>query len=1317
MGYHVHIKIADRGWILEKCASEIAKRSDRVSFGSQADPRADIQYYVNYSARSRRVSPIEIGFFTHSEREDAARRRYFAAAHEVDHSVCMSRRYADELAAAGVKNVTTISPGVDLDEFSPKVRIGVVGRTYHTGRKGEAIVAQVLKTPGIEWRFTGSGWPGPSRHIAEGAMADFYNDLDYVLVPALYEGGPMCVLEALACGVPIISSDVGWSFEYPHIAFKNGDAESLRGVLDALVEERAQLRRAVASRTWGAWADAHLELFERLAPRRTAKNAGNAGRREGVADKVVLLTHGDEGTILGGPSVRVPRTAAELNRIGVDATLLRECRDNFSDAPIAHIFNVWPAQSCFDAIVRAKSAGKQVVLSPIFLNLTHTDLFAHKIPELFRRVGAMQHGATFDAAMRSIVHDVEQAHDEDIVEHHPGYHQKVRACIELADHVIYLSEYERECVGRLGAKARAESVVVNPVDSGAFSRADPTAFAEAYGLTDYILCVGRIEPRKNQLLLARAARDLDRQIVFIGHEGDAGYAALVGAAAGEKAVFIPRMEPDDPLLRSAFRGASAFCLPSWAEGAPLAALEAGAAGVPLVLSSLSAEREYFGEFAQYVNPADVTLLREALERAIATKSDADRSARQIAFVSERFDWRAHAEATARAYDEVLYRSEAPSVPWKDGVQIETDGEGPIYFDLTTSVHFVGHPTGIARVEDRAFKAFLETFPDRVVPVAWTAQTKKFMRLSIADAISGISQKEIDALADRAAISSIEEDPIHSRAQMIVLGGAWIRNREIVDALRGVKSQLHLNVTVLVHDLIQMKLAHLYPGDTGAVFADNIKYIAKSVDSFLVYSEATLTDLLQFLRVNQQYFKRVSKFRLGDMTGIGAASARDLSIDKMRLREKFRDRDFVLYVSSIDIRKNHRLLIDVWRRLAQQRGRRTPDLVLVGRPYWRGDEVMLSVAAEHELQAHVHFLTDVDDDELDWFYKNCLFTVYPSLYEGWGLPVVEALSYGKACLVSDRSSTAEIAPHLTDLLDPYDFRAWLDRINFYFDNRAALARVEANVREQFTEYSWPSAVTDIVGATAGLPYSPPHRSSVWGDTLLCFKSPATDASEEVCVYGWGRAEKFGRWMVGRVGRMEFIDRTETSKQLFARVGLHAFVRDDKTPRELIVRVNGEEVGRFSITAARGVIDFPLPRSARFAEFGRRLTIEFETPSIITPKSLGQSADARPLGIGIHALSIAATQEAANAAWAGASHPVIINGSSIQVGQPGGKQSRAEQLAIAAALLEVPARLPDSNWLFRVLRTLGADVWVLWVYGRLMGRTHGSVRRVIDLLRDQ
>ena len=87
--------------------------------------------------------------------------------------------------------------------------------------------------------------------------------------------------------------------------------------------------------------------------------------------------------------------------------------------------------------------------------------------------------------------------------------------------------------------------------------------------------------------------------------------------------------------------------------------------------------------------------------------------------------------------------------------------------------------------------------------------------------------------------------------------------------------------------------------------------------------------------------------------------------------------------------------------------------------------------EHsKLKEKILVLKGINDEELSWLYRNCMFTAYPSLYEGWGLPVAESLRYGKFCIASKISSVPEIAPDLTKLIDPLDAMEWYNTIKFY-----------------------------------------------------------------------------------------------------------------------------------------------------------------------------------------------------------------------------------------------------------------------------------------------
>jgi glycosyltransferase involved in cell wall biosynthesis len=114
--------------------------------------------------------------------------------------------------------------------------------------------------------------------------------------------------------------------------------------------------------------------------------------------------------------------------------------------------------------------------------------------------------------------------------------------------------------------------------------------------------------------------------------------------------------------------------------------------------------------------------------------------------------------------------------------------------------------------------------------------------------------------------------------------------------------------------------------------------------------------------------------------------------------------YALFVSTIEARKNHLLLFRVWRRMLDDMPRDSvPTLVFAGRVGWLVDDLMKQLENTDYLDRKICLIEDVSDAELASLYRGCRFTLFPSLYEGWGLPVTESLAFGKPCLVARNSS--------------------------------------------------------------------------------------------------------------------------------------------------------------------------------------------------------------------------------------------------------------------------------------------------------------------------
>ncbi|MGE0797619.1 MAG: glycosyltransferase [Lautropia sp.] len=1199
-----------------------------MSYGETDDPSADIQYYITYSRRRARVSPIEVAYFAHLERDQQTAQKFFDVASSVEHCVCQATLYEKILRDNGHAHVSVISPGVDLEKFALKVRVGVVGRTYHTGRKGEQLVARLTDIPEIDWHFTGEGWPGPARHIPEHQLADFYRDMDYILVPALYEGGPMCVVEALACGREVVASDVGWVSDFPHIAFENGNVEDLRRVLLELIERKRALRATVLDRTWDAWAEGHDRLFRDLLVRHgrslpsitgVTREGRDESRSFGASFKPALILHGNEKMSLGGPSVRVPRTARELRALGVDAEVAWSGDASLADFDLIHAFNVWNPDTALALLHRGRTIDRPLVLSSIYLDLSERPYWDDELPGLL--AGSVDRDALdrqlCNNARRLAARRASSARQPEPV---PGYHAKIREMLALCDHVICLSQRERELLASLGADTKACTIVHNPVDADSFSGGDPDLFADTYGVRDYVLCVARLEPRKNQLMLVHALRNTGLPIVLVGHAPGTAYAEAVRRIGGDAVRIIDRLPHDSELLRSAYAGARVAVLPSWSEGAPLAALEAAASGASLVLSDRSSEPEYFGDFALYCDPADPESIRKAVLQAYHTPRGASRIAEQKALVRSNYNWARYTEATAEVYRKALEdfgsrrAARRATVEVLDAASRSLVRPEPtrIVFDLTTSVNHKGRWTGISRVEIALARELLGHKGTAIAFVAWHGKSRRF--ISVPSALvdtDSLNAWFASPLADRAGLDSARL----RGADFIVAGSAWMQNSSYASAVSAFAHRHDLRLTPLIHDIIPTKFPFWFNEGYAPTFERNLRALLVAADRVIAISDATRRDLQAFYLEKEGRELQVDIFREGDEIAAPADDGVEYSPSDRLLSLSADRRGFVLCVGAIHTRKNHRLLYDCWVQLAALLGKKAPRLAIVGGVAWNGHDLARAFREDRRLADLVHVLDDVPDDGLQWLYRNCLFTVYPSLYEGWGLPVAESLKYGKICLASNASSIPEIAPDATDLLDPIDVCAWTNRIRMYATSPAARTAREREIAGRYQPRAWSEAAAEVIGI---LRTPAPGRTAkaVYriGD-VVSLSDPLT--LSRFGTGDWHLPEAWGAWTAGHRAGVSMHLGAPPEGDLLLLADCQALGASSQ-PVGCTVEVNGSRVGQWSLEGTGGgLLSARIPRSL----FEGTLDVSLVNTHVDAIANLKQGAtDQRRIGIGIRRFAL-------------------------------------------------------------------------------------------------
>ncbi|MCE3011055.1 MAG: glycosyltransferase family 4 protein [Proteobacteria bacterium] len=351
-----------------------------------------------------------------------------------------------------------------------------------------------------------------------------------------------------------------------------------------------------------------------------------------------------------------------------------------------------------------------------------------------------------------------------------------------------------------------------------------------------------------------------------------------------------------------------------------------------------------------------------------------------------------------------------------------------YFDYSTMHNWKGYPTGIPRVVDEFAKASLDNSDFKFVV---TSDEHKGFGL--------YNQSE----------GKFSLDPvIFSQGDLLFCPGAnWAfasQNEKLRDAKKkGAK------VVQLVYDLIPTLYPYFYGPGFGSAYQNWFLECVQNVDHIVTISNQSKLDI-ERLKKDVAGTVPVTNLRLGD----------NLPIKESKKILLLLGTEFVLTVGTREYRKNHILLINVWRYLTSQ-GFQLPKLVIVGREGWLENQLPYQVSNDVLIKDKVVFFEKLSDQEVSWLYQNSLFTLYPSIYEGWGLPIAESLSYGKVCVASSVSSMVEIAPDLTLHAHPLSTDQWCNEIKRLLTNRDEISKMEKRIKESYRPRLWSESYEDLV----------------------------------------------------------------------------------------------------------------------------------------------------------------------------------------------------------------------------------------------------------------
>jgi hypothetical protein len=172
--------------------------------------------------------------------------------------------------------------------------------------------------------------------------------------------------------------------------------------------------------------------------------------------------------------------------------------------------------------------------------------------------------------------------------------------------------------------------------------------------------------------------------------------------------------------------------------------------------------------------------------------------------------------------------------------------------------------------------------------------------------------------------------------------------------------------------------------------------------------------------------------------------------------------FILFVSTIERRKNHEVLYRAYHLLARKGCiKALPRLVFVGMPGWGVGDLLKDIELDPLTRGLIVQLHHVSDSELNYLYKKALFCVFPSLYEGWGLPVGEALAMGKAVIASGEGSLPEVGGDLVRYVPAWNAYAWADAIGEYVSKPELVTEAEHRIRSEYKPRQWSDMAAHVL----------------------------------------------------------------------------------------------------------------------------------------------------------------------------------------------------------------------------------------------------------------
>ncbi len=256
------------------------------------------------------------------------------------------------------------------------------------------------------------------------------------------------------------------------------------------------------------------------------------------------------------------------------------------------------------------------------------------------------------------------------------------------------------------------------------------------------------------------------------------------------------------------------------------------------------------------------------------------------------------------------------------------------------------------------------------------------------------------------------------------------------------------VVATIHDLAFEHLPETFNRRSWMQLRLTVRRTARRAARIITVSEYSRQDIIKTYGIKPDLISVTPEAASPDFKPVGNES----ELQKIRQRYGL-DRDYILSLCSIQPRKNLVRLIEAYSLLRHSHPEgKLPQLVLAGKRAWLDNETMRA-AQRDELSADIRFTGYVADEDLNALYSAATCFVYPSYFEGFGLPILEAMKCGTPVIAGDRTSIPEVAGEAALLFDPFDVNSLVEALKRVLDDTQYRATLSERGLKRASEFSW------------------------------------------------------------------------------------------------------------------------------------------------------------------------------------------------------------------------------------------------------------------------